>query len=398
VDIVGHPWLKPVRRHPELTAGPSDGGGGNRYPFFTVRGMQVHEVAVGPVHAGIIEPGHFRFQCYGEKVLHLEIQLGYQHRGIEALLSTADGPKAAILAESVAGDSTVAHALAHCELVEALAACAVPPRALAIRLLALELERVTNHLGDLGMLANDVGFLQPAALFGRLRGEFLNLTLELAGNRLGRGLCRAGGVKHDIDLAMAGDWRARLPRLRREAAAAADVFFSTPALLARLEGVGRLPRTAAERLGLVGPAARASGCSRDVRRDHPAGAYLGRTVSACTCTSGDVQARANVRWLEVLQSLQLIASWLDDLPESDVRAPCASLRPNALGVALTEGWRGETLHAAITDGEGRIRRYKVVDPSFHNWIGLALAMRDEAISDFPLCNKSFNLSYAGHDL
>src|SRR5207302_1771672 len=216
----GHPWLKPVR-YPRAAAKPAGGQDvaatlsrglepgtaalpiPGAYPFFEVRGEEIHEVAVGPVHAGIIEPGHFRFQCHGEEVLHLEIQLGYQHRGAEALLEGAGPVRGVVLAESLAGDTCIGHGLAYCEALEALGGCLVPVRALILRGIALELERLANHVGDLGALGADIGFLPTAAYFGRLRGEFLNLTMELTGNRYGRGFLCPGGVRADLTAAMA---------------------------------------------------------------------------------------------------------------------------------------------------------------------------------------------------
>jgi Ni,Fe-hydrogenase III large subunit len=391
VDPVGHPWLKPVRAF-------QDHHGASAYPFFEVGGSGIHEVAVGPVHAGVIEPGHFRFQCDGERVLHLEIQLGYQHRGAEALLVRGDRLQRVVTAESIAGDSVVAHALAHCETVEALAGVEVPLRGQALRALALELERVANHLGDLGALAGDIGYLAGAAWFGRLRGDALGMSLDLTGSRYGRGFCRPGGVTLDLDAERARGLADRVARLVRELREVSDLFFGSNPVLARLEGAGTLTFEAAAGLGLVGPAARASGCDRDARRDHPAGYYRFALIPTVRLDSGDVYARAMVRRLEAQRSLAFLAETLTHLPPGELRAPVPALAPGALAVALVEGWRGETLHLLATGPAGEVALGKVVDPSFHDWPGLAMAMRGEEISNFPLCNKSFNLSYAGHDL
>jgi Ni,Fe-hydrogenase III large subunit len=397
----GHPWLKPVRRHPPDHAARADDlrpFDRERYPFFQMAGKEVHEVAVGPVHAGIIEPGHFRFQAHGEQVLFLEIMLGYQHRGVETLLETRGRLQAALVAEAIAGDTVIGHAGAHCAAIEALARSRKTPRAQTIRGIALELERLANHIGDLGAIAGDVAYQPAAAYFGRMRGECLNLLMTLSGNRYGRGLVRPGGVAFDITPVMADEARDRLTRLREELLPAADLMLGNASVQARLEGVGGLSREKCVELGIVGPAARACGLPRDVRHDHPYGVFRFAHIPVSTAWAGDVLARCLVRRLEILRSLEFVIEQLEHLPTGAVRVECGALRPEELAVAMTEGWRGEIVHAVITDPAGGIRRYKVLDPSFHNWSGVAAAVPGNQISDFPLCNKSFNLSYAGHDL
>jgi Ni,Fe-hydrogenase III large subunit len=366
--------------------------------FFRVAGGEVHEVAVGPVHAGIIEPGHFRFQCAGEEVLHLEIALGYQHRGIEE--SLVGGPHRSTLArmETVAGDTTVAHATAYAAALEALAGIEAPLRAQWLRALALELERLANHAGDLGALAGDVAFLPAAAACGRVRGDFLNLTALLAGNRFGRGLIRPGGCIADCEPERAGRLRERLDRALADIHQAAGWLWDAASVRARFEGTGCLPAGQAADIGLVGPAARACGLVRDVRFDHPAGWFRLAQVPVSVWPDGDVFARARVRWLEIQRSGEFLREQLHAGPEGGTLEPLPPLAPDRFAVALVEGWRGEVCHAVLTGPDGRFRRYKITDPSFHNWTGLALALRNQAISDFPLCNKSFNLSYCGFDL
>jgi Ni,Fe-hydrogenase III large subunit len=395
VKVVGHPWLKPVRFPDGKTIGQTD--------FFRVEGDEVHEVAVGPVHAGVIEPGHFRFQCHGETVFHLEISLGYQHRGVERAMRSVDpkgptGSRAIHYMETLAGDTTIGHASAYCQLVEGLAGANVPLRALTLRGVALELERMANHIGDLGALAGDVGYLPTASFCGRIRGDVLNMTAELCGNRFGRGLVRPGGVAFDVDEKLVEGLLARLDAVAGDTANAVDLLWNTSSVMARFEGTGVLPLDVCESLGAVGPAARACGADRDVRRDLPAGIYRFTHIPPCTWTGGDVFARAWVRWLEVQHSISFIRQQLTELPAGDVGSPLASSQAERIAVSLVEGWRGEICHVAVTDSAGRFSRYKVVDPSFHNWACLAYTLRDQQISDFPLCNKSFNLSYCGHDL
>jgi Ni,Fe-hydrogenase III large subunit len=361
-------------------------------------GEEVHEVAVGPVHAGIIEPGHFRFQCHGEKVYHLEISLGYQHRGVERALIGGPDKRTIPYMETLAGDTTIGHAQAHCEAIEALAGWRVPARAQALRAVALELERLANHTGDLGALAGDVGYLPTASFCGRIRGDFLNLTALICGNRFGRGLVRPGGILFDLDQTRHAQLEERLEQGRKDVTNAVNLLWDAPSVRSRFENAGPLSRDNAWELGLVGVAARASGIERDVRAQFPSGIYRFAQIPLSSYHTGTVFARAHVRWMEIQRSIAFIFDQLQALPDGPVRADVGPLAAHHAAVSLTEGWRGEICHVGITDKGGRIANWKVVDPSFHNWFGLAIALRNQQISDFPLCNKSFNLSYCGHDL
>lgn len=398
---VGHPALKPLRRHPPDHA-PSSWTVASHdrevFPFDVVQGDEVHEVAVGPVHAGVIEPGHFRFQAHGEEVLSLEVMLGYQHRGVERLLERVERSQAVLVAESIAGDSVIAHTSAFCGAIEALARSHKTPRAQTIRGIALELERLANHIGDLGAMAGDIAYQPAAAFFGRLRGECLNLLMTISGNRYGRGLIRPGGVLFDIPPDMASEIQRRMEHLREEVGPVARLLFDTASVQARFDGVGVVSTEQCRANGYVGIVARSCALPHDVRHDFAYGVYRYAQVPVATAWTGDVNARALLRWIEVQRAIEFILDQSAALPRGEPLSSCGHLRPSEFVIALEEGWRGETAHVVLTDGVGKICRHKVVDPSFHNWSALAGAMPGNQISDFPLCNKSFNLSYAGHDL
>ena len=401
----GHPWLKMVRYHPNCRNVPDVFGNNyhedipGNYDYYAVEGEEIHEVAVGPVHAGVIEPGHFRFNCIGERVLNLEIQLGYQHRGIETLLTQVDAKRLPVLAESIAGDTTVGHSLCMAQAIEALSSAKPDSGARIIRTIDLELERIQNHVGDLGALSGDVAFLPPANYCGRMRGDFLNMALLLCGNRFSKGFIRPGGVLFSMDNEVRNILMERIIEIKPQVEHVIDLLFSTSSVRSRFEDCGAVSRSDAEKLGLVGPAGRACGISYDVRRCFPTEHYNKLDIPENAEPTGDVYARAKVRADEVRQSIDLIQSMLEDSVEtscvgSEIVSPAAS----SFVVTVNEAWRGEVSHCVLTDAQQKILRYKIKDPSFHNWNGLSMSLRDTEISDFPLNNKSYNLSYCGFDL
>ena len=403
VRFADMPWNKPLRFPFDRYNRSSSI---DNYPFYTIEGASLHEVNVGPIHAGIIEPGAFRFICNGEQVLHLEIALGYQHRGVERTMTADDNVlRQTLVAESVAGDSAVAHATAYAQLREKLADRKEAPATLdRERAIALELERMAMHIADTGALCMDVGYQLGQVACEALRTVTINTTQAWCGNRFGKGLVRPGGTDHPLDAGTAGTIRRNVREIARRYDEVRRDIKSSPSLLARFEQCGIVPREEMLRIGGVGQAARASGLARDVRASHPWGIYA-ETLrhEPIVRTQGDVMARLMVRCREVLQSAAYIDRLLDAwerqtppaVPQPDYTAPLA---PEALSFGLVEGWRGETCHVAVTDAAGRIAACRIKDPSLHNWLALALAVRGEGISDFPICNKSFNLSYCGHDL
>ncbi len=405
----GHPWLKMVRYHKNWTGNPDVFGNdyaqeipGN-YPYFKVKGTAIHEVAVGPVHAGIIEPGHFRFQCAGEEVLHLEIQLGYQHRGVETLLPEVPQKRYPIICESIAGDTTIGHNLSMSQAMEALAGLEVDEKSKIVRTIAFELERLTNHIGDLGALSGDVAFNPPASYFGRLRGEFLNLLQVLGGNRFGKGLVRPGGVTHEMGEEQRQLLREKLEETTPELDHVCDLLFSAHTVQSRFEDCGIVEHEMAKELGLVGYAGRACNIPYDARVAFPTEWYANLPANNNKVTNGDVNSRAYVRREELFHSLKLINIMLDAYEHiaadtQTVQMQHHDLAPDKIVVTVNEGWRGEISHCVLTDAAGKVQRYKIKDPSFHNWTGLAMSLRNQEISDFPLNNKSYNLSYCGFDL
>lgn len=400
VVFEGHPWLKPVRYPHNRASGTSVM---DNYPFYRIEGEELHEVGVGPVHAGVIEPGHFRFICNGEKVLHLEIQLGYQHRGVERLLAkTGNGFRRCVLCDNIVGDTSVGYALSYARVIESLADIQ-PSRAIQIeRCIGLELERIAVHIGDTAALCGDVAYQLGQVVCEALRTEIINTTQFWCGNRFGKGLVRPGGTNYKMTAGVADKILTVLEDVGKRFTSVSDRIYSLQSVLARFEDIGQVTRQQALSTGAVGMAARTCGIRRDIRWSHPDQYYRDCSLEPVVLETGDVLARGLLRVKEVSESIKLISKiisdWRNQSDEHPVPDYNCSLRSDSFSLSLTEGWRGEICHSAITDGSGNIVHYKVKDPSFHNWMTLALAVRNQEISDFPVCNKSFNLSYCGNDL
>lgn len=397
INYTDHPWLKPVR-YSESRADKTLTI--QNYPFFRIDSEELHEVGVGPVHAGIIEPGHFRFVCNGEQILHLEIQLGYQHRGLEQLFLDKKKPIQRItLAESIAGDSAVGHATAFAYLWECLSGNEISKEVLFSRTLAQELERIAIHTGDLSAICTDIAYQLGSSVFGRLRTPIINFFQEWCGNRLAKGLIRTGYNPYPFTPELAARLISILDAFEPDFIEMNAELSMLPSSLSRFERTGMLKYEQLLSIGTVGMSARMNALSRDIRMSHPYGVYADLNHSPILKHHGDVYSRVQIRREEVLQSIAYIRRLLTALPEVEYQQEKHMvLMPDSFGLALTEGWRGEICHAAITDSRGELVIYKVKDPSFHNWLALALAVRNNEISDFPVSNKSFDLSYCGHDL
>lgn len=397
----GHPWLKPVRYEGARQQRMAD------HPFFTVRGQQVHEVGVGPIHASVIEPGHFRFMCHGEQVHHLELQLGYQHRAVESLLLARPPLALASMVESIAGDTSIAYAWSYCAAVEALCGTQVSPATGLVRGVALELERIAMHLVALTGLATDIAFLQGGASYGRLRTAIINATMRVCGSRFGRGWLRPGGTRFAITEAMRQDLLDTLGAFAKDVAEVNDLMLGARSVRSRLQGVGIVSRQTAAEIGMVGLAARASGVPLDTRVSLPGRLHTAHPIAALTEEGGDCWARMRLRMREIDESLRWLTPVLEapslglDRAQGTSRANTPTPGPlgrDRLCVSLREGFRGPVVQVLETGPDGQLLHYKVQDPSLLNWFGLALAVRDNEISDFPICNKSFDLSYCGNDL
>ncbi|MHB9835545.1 hydrogenase large subunit [Paraburkholderia terrae] len=368
------------------------------YPFTQVAGDGVHEIAVGPIHAGIIEPGHFRFSVVGEKVLRLEERLGYTHRGIERLFGQTPVLLGHRLAGRIAGDTTVAFSWAYCMAVERALNVFVPPRSQWLRALLLERERIANHLGDLGALGNDAGFAYGLAQFSRLKEDWLRLNDRVFGHRYLMDQIVPGGVARDMAAEFIEVVAEQCERTEDAVRVMQRIYEEQSGLQDRFAGAGKLPANVAAHFSVCGLAARASGLGIDVRVDHPYAPYHEVPPQMVCDNRGDVAARVAVRFNEVYESLRLIGAFLDGLPDGGIIESIETGQPSSCGVGWVEGWRGDVFVAIETGENGTISRCHCHDPSWQNWPALEHAIIGNIVPDFPLINKSFNLNYAGHDL
>jgi Ni,Fe-hydrogenase III large subunit/Ni,Fe-hydrogenase III component G len=402
----GHPDPRPLVRH---AFWPSDyfplrkdavarefTDDGSPFPFTEVGGEGVYEIPVGPVHAGIIEPGHFRFSVVGETIIDMKARLYFTHKGTEKLFEGREPAGGVELAERISGDTTVGHALAFCEAVEAATGVEVPERAKHVRVVLLEMERLYNHVGDFGMIANDTGYAVGHSHCFRIRERLLRLNKRLTGNRLLRGGLVPGGVAVDIptDLNLPAEVDAAL----RDFDEIAELSLENTLVLDRLDGAGHLSMQTARDHGVLGYVARASGIDIDARRDRPFAAYDRLSFRVPVFESGDVKARTLVRLHEARESAKLIRQAMTELPPGPLRVSVPPLPAYVPAFSLVEGWRGTIIHWVMGGADGRLDRVKVMDPSFLNWRALSYALLKNIVPDFPLCNKSFNQSYSGNDL
>ncbi len=363
-----------------------------------MEGGSVYEIPVGPVHAGIIEPGHFRFQAVGEDVLRLEERLGYVHKGIEKLAVDRDPAGLARLAGRVSGDSTVAHAWAACQAMERATGCQLPARAAELRAILAERERIANHLGDIGAICNDVGFAYPHVQCARLREQWQRRSHELFGHRLMMDAVVPGGVDADVDTDAVGTLREDHASLRESVRPVFDIVEDHPSLEDRLQDTGRLAGEDARALGCTGYVGKASGLAFDLRRDNPYAPYDRLDVEVPVLSAGDVAARVQVRIREIHASLALMDRLLAGLSPGPVLATLPAPQPGASGIGLIEGWRGEILTFIRFGEAGRVARFFPRDPSWFTWPALERLIHGNIVPDFPVCNKSVNGSYSGHDL
>lgn len=388
----------PLRQEFAADSAPLPAAPEQDYNFIQTQGAGAYEIPVGPVHAGIIEPGHFRFQAVGETVLNLEQRLGYVHKGIEKIAEGRDAQGLARLAGRVSGDSTVHHTWAACMAMERAAHLTLPPRAQALRAVLAERERIANHLGDIGAICNDVAFAFTFQQFGRLRELWLRDNAACCGHRLLMDCIVPGGIAAAPTAEQIAHLRGAVDPLRRELAELYPILDDHPSLEDRLATTGVLSAEQAQRLGCLGYVGKASSQDSDLRRDHPYAPYDRLHVHSPLFASGDVAARLKVRMQEILDSLDLLVTLLDTLPDGAVATPWQAPTGGSEGIGLVEGWRGEILCYVRFGGDGRIARFFPRDPSWFNWPALELLIHGNIVPDFPVCNKSVNGSYAGHDL
>lgn len=407
IEPLHHPRLKHNLLHEQYDekllplstkVSSSDSSGRRQYQSMKVKGDGIYEIPVGPIHAGVIEPGHFHFSCLGEVIFNLEIRLGYVHRGVEKRLSESSWNKQRFIVEAAASDSAAANALAHAVALESIGNIALPERAQYLRSMALEIERVAMHISDLVGLAGDIGFLGISSSFGRLRGAALGMADLLTGSRFQRGYICPGGVIQDADKDLS-KLKVCAKNLQHDLEPVINAFLSNQVVLDRMENIGKVSQRLAKDFGLVGVAGRASNQAYDARHHFSCGVYPLLKPKMALEADGDVFCRAKIRVSELMESLEFIDMLLETIPQGAISSKVSEKFPaNAIGLGIVEAHRGELIHLVFTGEDGNCKRYAIKDPSVNNWTALAIAVRNNLVSDFPLCNKSFSLSYSGHDL
>ena len=411
LNPVGHPnprtlilhenWpngLFPLRKEFNWQTRPAEAK--EHFEFYKIEGEGIYEIPVGPIHAGIIEPGHFRFNVAGEEILNLEPRLGFVHKGSEKLFEILPLEKKLILSEKISGDSAFSHSLAFCQAIENLGGINLPERAKYLRVVFAELERIANHLGDIGFIMLDTGFNFGGANGSRLREMIMQINERLSGSRFLRGVNIFGGVAKDIDRQAADKLMEDLENIVNDFSEVIEVAENSDSLLNRLKGTGIVTGQIAKDHGVTGVAGRAGGSKNDARIDFPYAAYDKLNFQIAVEETSDVYARFHIRVKEVYSSFEIIKQALENLPEGAVNTPFAAvnLKPSAQALSIVEGWRGDIVNFVMTDARGNISRVDVRDPSFLNWTAAGHAGPGNIVPDFPLINKSFNLSYSGNDL
>src|SRR2546427_2651029 len=415
IEAIDHPDTRPLVRHAFWPEGyfplrkdfrqpERFEDDGTPFPFMPVGGEGVYEIPVGPVHAGIIEPGHFRFSVVGETVIDLKIRLYFTHKGTEKLFEGRAPAEGVELAERISGDTTIGHSLAYCQALESLAGVDIPARAKYLRVILLEMERLYNHVADFGAICNDTGFPAAHAHCFRIRERLLRLNKQLTGNRLLRGGIVPGGVGGplpnglDPSKCSGRSLPDELDSILADFNEIVEISLDNTMVTDRLENAGFLKKKTGIDHGVLGFVARASGIDTDARRDHPFAAYPWLKFKVPVFEEGDVHARAMMRVEEARESVSLIKQAIAQLPDGELAVPLGRLPAFKPAFGIVEGWRGAIVHWVMADNHGKLYRVKVKDPSFVNWPALSFALIENIVPDFPLCNKSFNQSYSGNDL
>jgi Ni,Fe-hydrogenase III large subunit len=369
-----------------------------RYEFLEVKGEGVYELPVGPIHAGVIEPGHFRFSCFGETIVNLEIRLGWVHRGVEKRLTEVPWQKAHFVAEAAASDTALANAFAHAIAIESILDLEITERAQYLRTIALEIERLAVHIIDVGGIGTDIGLLGISSAMGRLRGKALALADLISGSRFLRGFIFPGGVR-PVSERKLSEIKAGVIALKKDLTPVIQMLSDNQMATERMKDIGKLSKSLAAEFGMVGIIGKACGIDCDTRRQFKQGKYPELAPEPSIEIGGDILARTAVRVGEIWSSLKTIETLVDNCPHGEEKVTVPEMLPaNATGLGIVEATRGELIHLIFTDEDGKICRYAIKDPSFDNWTAISIAIRDNLIADFPLCNKSMALSYSGNDL